>query len=59
MKSFNKYLNILNILYIIILFLMPSYLYYYDILTWVWRILFYIIGLMNITVGIFNLKKKN
>lgn len=59
MKSFNKYLNILNILYIIILYLMPSSLYYYDTLIWTWRISFYVIGFMNIIVGIFNLKKKN
>ncbi len=59
MKSFNKYLNILNLLYIIIYYFMSDYLYYYDTLIFVWRILFYIIGFINVIVGIFNLKDKN
>ena len=57
MKSFNKYLNILNLLYIIIYYFMSDYLYYYDTLIFVWRILFYIIGFINVIVGIFNLKE--
>ena len=38
---------------------MSDYLYYYDTLIFVWRILFYIIGFINVIVGIFNLKDKN
>ena len=59
MKSFNKYLNIVNLICIVLAFLKPNYFNYYSVFIWGWNILFYSIGFLNIIAGILNIKKKN